>query len=156
MQAAANQTQLPSLREFMDKRSSHSLVELKPQMKNLDLKVIVLTKDQPKELKNKEVLYQCLVADQTGMINCNFYGEAGQAIKTGDIVFLLGAYTSVYKDRMVLYQSQRGGLYRLRDFYFVLGAGGVPNMSEIECLREIDNKGKELYKLKNPPPQQHA
>eukprot|EP00806_Schmidingerella_arcuata_P009015 Macronucleus_9332.p1 GENE.Macronucleus_9332~~Macronucleus_9332.p1 ORF type:complete len:105 (+),score=7.45 Macronucleus_9332:1-315(+) len=85
------------------------------------------------------------------MINCNFYGDAGQAIKTGDIVFLLGAYTSVYKDRMVLYQSQRGGLYRLRDFYFVLGAGGVPNMSEIECLREIDNKGKELYKLKNPP-----
>ena len=121
-------------------------------MKNLDLKVIVLTKDQPKELKNKEVLYQCLVADQTGMINCNFYGDAGQAIKTGDIVFLLGAYTSVYKDRMVLYQSQRGGLYRLRDFYYVLGAGGVPNMSEIECLREIDNKGKELYKLKNPPP----
>ena len=45
MQAAANQTQLPSLREFMDKRSSHALVELKPQMKNLDLKVIVLTKD---------------------------------------------------------------------------------------------------------------
>ena len=87
------------------------------------------------------------------MINCNFYGEAGQALKSGDIVFLLGAYTSVYKDRMVLYQSQRGGLYRLRDFYFILGAGGVPNMSEIECLREIDNKGKELYKLKNPPVQ---
>ena len=135
----------------MDKRSSHALVELKPQMKNLDLKVIVLTKDLPKELKNKEVLYQCVVADQTGMINCNFYGEAGQAIKTGDIVFLLGAYTSVYKDRMVLYQSQRGGLYRLRDFYFVLGAGGVPNMSDIECVREIDNKGKELYKFKNQP-----
>ena len=46
-----------------------------------------------------------MVADQTGMINCNFYGDAGQSIKTGDIVFLLGAYTSVYKDRMVLYQS---------------------------------------------------
>ena len=77
-------TQLPSLREFMEKRPSHLLVELKPQMKNLDLKVVVLTKDQPKELKNKEVLYQCLVADQTGMINCNFYGDAGQAIKTGE------------------------------------------------------------------------
>ena len=38
----------------------------------------------------------------------------------------------------------------------MLGAGGVPNMSEIECLREIDNKGKELYKLKNPPPQPHS
>ena len=63
MQNISSQAMLPSLREFMEKRPSHALVELKPQMKNLDLKVIVLTKDQPKELKNKEVLYQCLVAD---------------------------------------------------------------------------------------------
>ena len=74
-------------------------------MKNIDLKVIVLTKDKPKELKNKEVLHQCLVADQSGMINCNFYGDAGYALESGDIVFLIGAYTSVYKDKMVLYQS---------------------------------------------------
>ena len=116
-------------------------------MKNLDLKVILLTKDQPKELKNKEVLYQCLVADGTAMINCNFYGEAGKELNPGDIVFLIGAYTSVYKDRMVLYQSQRGGLYRLRDFYFIQGVA-IPNMSEIECIREVDAKGKEWYKLK--------
>ena len=66
----------------------------------------------------------------------------------GDIVFLMGAYTSVYKDKMVLYQSQRGGLYRLRSFYFVLGVG-TPNMSEIECVREVDNKGKEIFRFKN-------
>jgi hypothetical protein len=48
---------LPSLREFQEKAPSHTLVELRPQAKNLDLKVVILTKDQPKELKNKEVLY---------------------------------------------------------------------------------------------------
>jgi hypothetical protein len=31
--------------------------------KSIELKVIVLSKDNPKELKNKEVLHQCLVAD---------------------------------------------------------------------------------------------
>ena len=72
-------------------------------MKNIDLKVIILTKDQPKELKNKEVLYQCLVADMDAKINCNFYGEAGKELNPGDIVYLMGAYTSVYKDKMVLY-----------------------------------------------------
>ena len=51
------QQQMPSLREFSEKKPSHSLNELKPQAKNLDLRVIILTKDAPKELKNKEVLY---------------------------------------------------------------------------------------------------
>jgi hypothetical protein len=80
------------------------------------------------------------------MCLCNFYGEAGKELAPGDIVFLMAAYTSVYKDRMVLYQSPRGGLYRLRSFYFV--GVGSPNMSEIECVREVDNKGKEIYKFK--------
>ena len=81
------------------------------------------------------------------MINCNFYGEVGKELNPGDIVFLISAYTSVYKDKMVLYQSQRGGLYRLRDFYF-LQVVGSPNMSEIECVRELDNKGKEIYRFR--------
>lgn len=81
------------------------------------------------------------------MIACNFYGEAGKELRPGDIVFLMSAYTSVYKDKMVLYQSNRGGIYRLRDFFFVQGVG-APNMSEIDCVREIDNKGKEIFKFK--------
>ena len=67
------------------------------------MKVVILTKDAPKPLKNNEVLYQCLVADSTAMINCNFYGEAGKELAPGDVVFLMAAYTSLYKDKMVLY-----------------------------------------------------
>ena len=121
---------------------------MKPGMKNLDVKVIILTRDAPKELKNKEFLVQCVVADQSAMINCNFYGEAGKELHPGDIVFLMSSYTSLYKDKMVLYQSSRGGLYRLRDFFFVHGVG-TPNMSEIEWIHEKDNKGKDVYKLRN-------
>ena len=65
-------------------------------MKNLDLKVVVLNKDQGKELKNNQFLFQCLVTDGTGKVNCNFYGEIGEAIKPGDIFYLMGAYTSIY------------------------------------------------------------
>lgn len=35
----------------------------------------------------------------------------------------------------------------MRSFYFVLGVGS-PNMSEIECVRELDNKGKEIFRFK--------
>lgn len=37
------------------------------------------------------------------MMNCNFYGEAGKELAPGDVVFLMAAYTSLYKDKMVLY-----------------------------------------------------
>ena len=56
MQQTTSQKPL-SLREFIEKPPSHSVAELRPNMKNLDLKVIILTKDQPKTLKNNEVLY---------------------------------------------------------------------------------------------------
>ena len=36
----------------------------------------------------------------------------------------------------------------MRNFFYVLGVG-VPNMSEIECVREVDNKGREIFKFKN-------
>ena len=39
----------------------------------------------------------------------------------------------------------------MRDFYMIPGVQ-IPNMSDIECVREVDNKGKEFYKFKNPPP----
>ena len=77
--------------------------DLRPGLKNLDLKCMILSKDKPKELKNKDTLYQCLIADQTGKINCNFYGEIGDSLRPGDVVYLMGAYTNIYNNRMVLY-----------------------------------------------------
>ena len=53
---ATNAQVPPSLSEFVEKPVSHQLVELRPGMKNLDMKVIILTRDAPKELKNKELL----------------------------------------------------------------------------------------------------
>ncbi len=46
-----------SLSELQAREPPNKIIELKPQMKNLDLKVIVIEKGQGKELKNKEWLY---------------------------------------------------------------------------------------------------
>ena len=93
----------PSLQEFNVKKPSHNIEDLKPGHKNLDLKAIVLNKDKRKELKNKDTLHQCLIADSTGKINCNFYGEVGENLKCGDIVYIMGGYTGIFNGRMVLY-----------------------------------------------------
>ena len=48
---------------------------------------------------------------------------------------------------MVLYQSAKGGVYRLRDFFFVYDNAG-PNMSEPTYSVEIDQKsGREIYTI---------
>ena len=60
----------------------------------------------------------------------------------------MNAYTSIYKDHMVLYQSARGGVYRIRDFYYIFNNSG-PNMSEPTYIREIEQNGRERYVIKN-------
>jgi hypothetical protein len=85
------------------------------------------------------------VADHSAKVLCNFYGELGQKLKPGDIVYLSGAYTSLFKDHMVLYQSAKGGVYRLRDFFYIYDPAG-PNMSEPQYTVEVDQKtGREIY-----------
>ena len=136
-----------SYEEVNGRRVCNTISELRPQQKSIELKVIVISKDAPKELKNKEILTQCLVADHTGKVLCNFYGELGQKLRLGDIVYLSGAYTSIFKDHMVLYQSAKGEVYRMRDFFFVFDQSG-PNMSEPTYLVETDQKtGREIYTI---------
>lgn len=111
----------------------------------------VISKDAPKELKNKEILTQCLVADHSAKVLCNFYGELGKILNPRDIVYLSGAYTSIFKDHMVLYQSAKGGVYRLRDFFYAFDPAG-PNMSEPTYAVEMDIKsGRETYTITKAP-----
>ena len=94
---------VPTLREFMEKVPPNKIGELRPGQKNIDLRAVVLCKDRAKELKNKDTLHQCLITDATGKVNCNFYGDVGESLKPGDIIYMIGAYTGVFNQRMVLY-----------------------------------------------------
>ena len=69
-------------------------------------------------LKNNDKLTQFIVADDTASIRCNFFGDIGESLKPGEIIYMNGAYTSLYKDMLVLYQGKKGMVYRLRDFFF--------------------------------------
>ena len=77
---------------------------MKPGHKNVDIKVIVLSKDATKrELKNKDTLYRCVITDNTARIDCNLFGEIGESVKPGDILYIIGAYVGIFNFRMVLY-----------------------------------------------------
>ena len=91
-----------------------------------------------------------MIADQTGKVNCNFYGEVGEGLRCGDIVYLMSAFTGVFGQHMVLYQSSKGGIYRLRDFFLAFNSN-IPNMSDAEWVRDVDTKGKEIFRKAGEP-----
>ena len=64
----------------MEKSPPNKISELRPGAKSVDIKGIVISKEKAKNLKNGDVLYQCLIPDATGKINCNFYGEVGESL----------------------------------------------------------------------------
>jgi len=82
-----------------------NICELNPGDKNLDLKVMLIQQTAKNRLKESK-LTQFLVADHSGSILCNFYDEWGDKVKEGDILFLKGAYVSVFKNDMILYTSR--------------------------------------------------
>ena len=55
----------------------------------------------------------------------------------------------MFNSKQVLYQSAKGAVYRLRDFFFVFNSqsSATPNMSEADWSREVDQKtGKEFFR----------
>ena len=94
-----------SIKEALEKEPKHTIVNLVPTEKEIEVKVIVLEMKSSFITKNQQKITQFLVADHTGSILCNFFGVIGTSISPGDILFILGAYASLFKTSLVLYQG---------------------------------------------------
>lgn len=66
--------------ELWNKPTSHVISNITPNDKNIEVRVILLDKLTKIELKNGDTLTQYLIADGTGCIKCNFYGEIGELL----------------------------------------------------------------------------
>lgn len=98
---------------------SHSIASITPNDKCIEVRVILLEKLTNIELKNGDKLTQFLVADNTGCIKCNFFGEQGHQLQAGDIVFLGNIYASLYKElTLTLYTGRKSLVRKIGAFYF--------------------------------------
>ena len=121
------------MKEAEEKVTAHSVKDLYPGLKQLELKVILLDKTQEStRLKNGNILTQFRVADKTGSILCNIIGEEGEKLEPGNILYLDGAYTTLYKGRQMLYNGKKGLLLRMREFFFLFSES--PNKSEVHVM----------------------
>ncbi len=103
--------------QAMARTVKHSIGNLKPQDRNLELKVIILEKVSTFEIKTHQQVTQFLVADSTGSILCNYFGELGLKFKPGDIIYMEGAYVSLYRGNMILYTGKKASIYRVGKFF---------------------------------------
>ena len=70
-----------TLKELREKQISNQIINLKPRDRNLELRVVILEHIETREIKSRnETLHQYLIADSSGSMLANFFGELGICI----------------------------------------------------------------------------
>ena len=115
--------------------TTHYVSAISPNDKNIELRVILLERMGTFEIKNGDTIYQFLVADHSGCIKCNFFGEQGAKLKAGDIVHMSGIYATLYKETtLTLYIGKRSTIHKIGEFFMHLSV--TPHMSETHWERD--------------------
>ena len=117
----------------MDKnnfKTNKKVKEIKNGDKNIDIEVILIKRLSTHNLKNGNKITTYLVADDSGSIHCNFFDNVSNFIKEGDILYITGAFSSLFEDHIVLYQPKigYGHVTKTGEFFFTFSL--KPNISE--------------------------
>ena len=117
----------------MDKnnfKTNKKVKEIKNGDKNIDIEVILIKCLSTHNLKNGNKITTYLVADDSGSIHCNFFDNVSNFIKEGDILYVTGAFSSLFEDHIVLYQPKigYGHVTKTGEFFFTFSL--KPNISE--------------------------
>jgi replication factor A1 len=83
------------------------IVELKPKMKNVDIKFKIVDKDEPREVHskhNKELhrVSSARVADGTGIVTMPLWDDKIDELKTGNTYILENGFTGLYRGSLRL------------------------------------------------------
>ena len=124
----------------MEYKTNKKVKEIKNGDKNIDIIVILIKKIIDKHnLKNGSCITTFLVGDETGSIHCNFYDNVSEYIKEGDVLYITGAFSSLFNNHIVLYQPKLnyGHVKKIDEFFFQFSL--KPNISEQEVNLQINN-----------------
>eukprot|EP00831_Metopus_contortus_P018566 TRINITY_DN17926_c0_g1_i2.p1 TRINITY_DN17926_c0_g1~~TRINITY_DN17926_c0_g1_i2.p1 ORF type:complete len:163 (+),score=23.64 TRINITY_DN17926_c0_g1_i2:180-668(+) len=117
----------------------HHIGDLKPHDRNLELKVILIEKINTFMVKHVTPVTQFLAADNTGSILCNFFGDMSSQFGIGDIVYMDGAYASLFRGTLVLYTGKKGSVFRAGHFFMQYQV--MPRISD----KKFESKDSDSY-----------
>ena len=119
-------------------KTNKTVGEIKSGDKNIDIQVILIKLLDTHKIKNGSIT-TFLVGDETGSIQCNFFDNVSQFIKEGDVLYITGAYSTLYNKHIVLYQPKigYGFVTKIGEFFFPFSL--KPNISEKEFEPQNNN-----------------
>ena len=123
----------------MDFKTNKKVSEIKNGDKNIDIKVILIKIISKHNLKNGGTITTFLVGDETGSIHCNFFDNVSDYIKDGDVLYITGAYSTLFNNHIILYQPKigHGFVRKINEFFFLFSL--KPNISEKEITPQNNN-----------------
>ncbi len=115
---------------MLEMKTNKKVAEIKSGDKNIDIQVILIKLIDKHNLKNGGTITTFLVGDETGSIHCNFFDNVSEYIKEGDVLYITGAYSTLFNNSIVLYQPKNGYGFvtKINEFFFQFSL--KPNISE--------------------------
>ena len=127
-------------------QNNKKVKDIHPGDKGIDIIIILIEYLNKTTIKNGSHITQYLVGDDTGCIQCNFYDDIGDIVQEGDILFLSGAYASIFKQHLILYTAKYGlgKIIKLNEFFMTFSK--IPNLSkEVYANDNKDEHDKNNY-----------
>lgn len=118
--------------------------DVRPGMKNLKMKIIVLQVNNPYKTKDGNEVRSCKVADKTGSVNISIWGDDGNYVQCGDILQITRGYGTLFKNCLTLYVGKGGTLVRTGEFCFTFNEApdiSEPNQEWIQQAKEKATQG---------------
>jgi len=115
------------------------VMELKPEMRNINMTVRVISSDEPKTINTRSgqrTISEAIVGDETGRVKLTLWGKAAGTVKEGQVIEIKGAWTTTYRGDV---QLNIGGANNVK----VVTEHNVP---EAEDIPEDTPKAPEGYR----------
>ncbi len=115
------------------------VMELKPEMRNINMTVRVISSDEPKTINTRSgqrTISEAIVGDETGRVKLTLWGKAAGTVKEGQVIEIRGAWTTTYRGDV---QLNIGGANNVK----VVTEHNIP---EAENIPENTPKAPEGYR----------
>ena len=100
------------------KNEKVKVIDLKPEMNNLDLVVRVIKATEPKVINTRSgqrTISEATVGDETGRVKLTLWGKAAGEVKEGKVFEINGAWTTTYRGDVQLNIGGRGNVKEVEE-----------------------------------------
>ncbi|MET1160316.1 MAG: single-stranded DNA-binding protein [Thermoprotei archaeon] len=94
------------------------IIDLKPNLENIHVKGRVLEASPPRIIQTRKgarTISNALIGDESGRVELTLWGMKAGTIKKGEVIEIIGAWTSVFKGRVQLNAGKSSTINKLDD-----------------------------------------